>query len=75
MRMTRNVIDRLAQQTPCSCGDIDTWHDRCYAGKSNPKIRAEMVVAYKKAAAELKRRYEESANAVIVLAAMQQHIK
>lgn len=70
MRLTRNMIDRLAGQTPCLCGSIDTWHPQCYAEVASGQLRKEMVEAYKVAATELKRRYAASAKAVIAVAAL-----
>lgn len=67
MRFTRSVVDRLAGQTPCLCGSIDTWHPRCYAGKSNAQVQEEMSKAYRMAAAELRRRYQASVDSIIAV--------
>jgi hypothetical protein len=70
VRLTRAMIDRLAQQTPCLCGSIDTWHRNCYAGKTPGQLRDARTESYKIAAAELKRRNKLAAEAVIALVSL-----
>jgi hypothetical protein len=36
--LARLRIDRILQQTPCLCGNTETWHKDCYAGKSSDEI-------------------------------------
>lgn len=57
MRLTPDVIDRMIGQTPCLCGDIETCHSRCYAGKS----QAEIDTAYKRAYRIAARKIREQA--------------
>lgn len=54
MRLTPDVIDRMIGQTPCLCGDIETWHSRCYAGKSQEKIGTGYKAAYRIAARKIR---------------------
>jgi hypothetical protein len=68
LRMTRAVVERLAQQTPCLCGDIDTWHRECYAGKSEEQIKAEYAAAFDKARRTLRARLQEQTRAAIAKA-------
>ena len=50
--MTDIEIDRLLEQTPCLCGAEDTWHIRCYRGKSPEQVKA----AYRRVYARIRRR-------------------
>ena len=58
MRWSQHDLDRALGQTPCVCGDIDTWHDACYRGKSQAQINREMKQAYQIA----RRKFEERAS-------------
>lgn len=54
--MTRYEIDRACNQTPCICGDIETWHPKCYAGKTSAEIKSGYDRAYSIARRKLKAR-------------------
>ena len=56
--MTRYEIDRACNQTPCICGDIETWHKQCYAGKTTDEIKVGYDRAYRIARRKLKARAE-----------------
>jgi hypothetical protein len=43
--MNRDEIDRLLGRTPCCCGDLETWHPECYAGKTTEQIAAAYAIA------------------------------
>lgn len=38
--MTRFEVDKACGQTPCLCGDLETWHPECYAGKNDEQLAA-----------------------------------
>lgn len=46
--MTEWQIDRLLGQTPCLCGRVDTWHQECYAGKTEKQVEAAYRKVYEK---------------------------
>lgn len=54
--MTRFDVDRACGQTPCLCGDIETWHLECFAGKTATEVKAGYSRAYQIARAKLKTR-------------------
>lgn len=54
--MTRNEIEMACGQTPCLCGDIETWHPACYAGKSEAEVKSGYVRAYQIARVKLRTR-------------------
>lgn len=56
--MTTDAIDRAIGQTPCICGDIETWHSDCYANKSNRQIANGMKNAYRLAELKIKQQGE-----------------
>jgi len=72
MRFTPDVIERIIGQTPCLCGDIETWHARCYAGKTHAEIAAAYKRAYRIAANKIRNRAAEAASAAISSARAQQ---
>lgn len=63
--MTPEVINRIIGMTPCLCGSIETWHDRCYAGKSQAQINAGYKRAYRIAAEKIKDQAAAEASAAI----------
>lgn len=57
--MNRLEVDRALGQTPCICGDVETWHPRCYQkflGRPEHEIKDAMDRAYKIARRKLKAR-------------------
>lgn len=57
--MNRLEVDRALGQTPCICGEIETWHQQCYAkflGRPKHEIDAAMDAAYRTARRKLKER-------------------
>lgn len=48
-------IDRYLGQTPCLCGATDTWHVRCFVGKTEQQVKD----GYKRAYAKVRRRLKE----------------
>ena len=66
--MTQFEVDMALGQTPCLCGDCETWHPECFRGKSAEQVRAGYVGAYRKARRYLARRAARAANAVVVSA-------
>lgn len=52
--MTRFEVDRACGQTPCLCGDIETWHPKCFTGKTDVEIAAGYDRAYKIARRKLR---------------------
>jgi hypothetical protein len=63
--MTKEVIEKVIGQSPCLCGDMNTWHGTCYAGKSNEQIAQESEKAYRTVAAALKQQAKDIAIAAI----------
>lgn len=47
--MTRDEVDRALGGTPCICGDLKSWHPKCYAGKSPTQIQTARARVYSKA--------------------------
>ena len=68
MRLSDHDIEREIGQTPCLCGDFDTWHPKCYAGKSGEQIKVELAAAMRLARAEVMRRFKAQAGAAIAKA-------
>lgn len=64
--MTRWEVDMACGQTPCLCGDIDTSHPQCYAGKTYTEIRAAYELAYRIARRKLRERAKEKAHEAIM---------
>ena len=64
-RLTDYKVEMLIGQTPCLCGDCETWHQDCYRGKSDEQIDAEYRIAYRKARAWIKTRAALIANRAI----------
>jgi hypothetical protein len=67
-RMTEAVVDRLAGQTPCLWGDIDTWHRACFTGKSEEEQRAAYKVAYQIARKTIRKRLAAQVRAILAAA-------
>jgi hypothetical protein len=44
--MNRTDVDRALGCSPCCCGDLETWHPECYAGKTTEQIAAAYARAY-----------------------------
>jgi hypothetical protein len=65
MRLSDHEVEREIGQTPCLCGDFETWHTRCYAGKCDAQIAKELRSAMLLARKELKRRRVAEAMAAI----------
>lgn len=53
--MTDYEVERALGCTPCVCGDLETWHFACYAGKSHADLLAGYKAAMRKARTHLKR--------------------
>jgi hypothetical protein len=64
-RMTRDEVDRLAGQTPCLCGNIDTWHPECYRGKTAAQVQQARIDSYKIAEKKLLDRLASATTAAI----------
>ena len=62
-------IVREIGQTPCICGDLDTWHPVCYRGKTAEEVRRLARGAMRAARREVARRRSASAEAIIRAAA------
>jgi len=58
--MTRFEVDRACGQTPCLCGDIETWHIKCYEIPSH-QIEKAIDRAYRIARRKLKERAKAQA--------------
>lgn len=65
MRLTPEVIDRIIGQTPCLCGDIETWHARCYRGKTQEEVTQAYKRAYRIAAKKIRQQQANAAAAAI----------
>jgi hypothetical protein len=63
--MKRHEIDRLAGQTPCLCGSIETWHFACYKGKTQQEVDSAIPGAYRIAARKLRERAAAQATRAI----------
>ena len=48
-------IEMYFGQTPCLCGDVETWHKKCYAEKSDEEIKAASKKAFDMARLKMKR--------------------
>jgi len=70
--MTRSEVDRACGQTPCLCGDIETWHPECYAGKTKTEISDGYNEAYSIARRKLRIRAAE-ATTLLIKSANAQH--
>lgn len=68
MRLTPQAIDQLAQQTPCLCGDLTTWHARCYSDLSDSEIAAGYRTVYREAAKAYRQQVKMAASAAILAA-------
>lgn len=68
--MTRQEVDRACGQTPCLCGDIDTWHPECFAGKTPRQIAEGYDKAYELARRNLRNRAQKTMRTLIQLAAI-----
>ncbi len=62
--MTNAQIEERLGCTPCICGAVDTWHPRCYAGKSQKEIDA----AYKSVFAKIRAGFTSDRRAALELA-------
>lgn len=69
--MTRFEVDRACGQTPCLCGDIETWHPECFKGKSASQIKTDYDRAYRIARDKLKVRVAQQVVYVLRIAKMQ----
>jgi hypothetical protein len=58
--MTRFEVDKACCQTPCLCGDIETWHPECYEGKTKVQIEKSTEQSYKIARCKLRKRADET---------------
>ena len=58
-------IDKALGQTPCICGAVDTWHPKCYHGKSDKEIEEGYEKAYSKARVFLRKQATEKAKTAI----------
>lgn len=63
--MTRFEVDRACGQSPCLCGDIETWHLSCFAGKTAAEIERLYVRAYRVARLRLQRRAQQHLDRVL----------
>ena len=53
--MTDYEVERALGCTPCVCGDLETWHSKCYRGKTTEELDALHKAAMRKARDNLKR--------------------
>lgn len=53
--MNNIEIDSILQQTPCICGAEDTWHIRCFIGKSEEQVKR----AYSRVYTKIRKRLKE----------------
>lgn len=70
--MTRFEVDRACGQTPCLCGDIETWHPGCYRvylGRPKDEIQAATERAYAIARRKLRKRAQETTRLLVGLVA------
>lgn len=44
--MKERQIDEIFGQTPCLCGNVETWHPECYKGKSKAQVEASYKAVY-----------------------------
>jgi hypothetical protein len=75
MKLTDADVDRLAKQTPCLCGDIESWHSECYRGKTDEQIQRGYKRAYNIARRTLQVRIEADAAAAIRSAALRNNVQ
>lgn len=54
--MTDHEVEQFLGCTPCVCGDLETWHPRCYVGLTKEAIAAGYKRAFAKARREIKSR-------------------
>ena len=69
--MNRLEVDRALGQTPCICGDVESWHPQCYArflGRPKHEIDAAMDRAYRTARCKLKERAKVQAGEALMMA-------
>ena len=69
--MNRLEVDRALGQTPCICGDVETWHQECYAkflGRPKHEIAEAMDRAYTIARRKLKARGLAQARDALMMA-------
>lgn len=71
--ISRLAVDRILGQTPCVCGDTETWHPSCYAGKSEEQIDKEYTRAYRLARRKINDDAADAARAALVLAWKSHH--
>lgn len=67
--MTRDEVDKAAGQTPCLCGDIETWHPECYSmflGRPEHEIKEAKTHAYAIARRKLRERAKKAADGLLV---------
>jgi hypothetical protein len=67
--MNRLEVDRALGQTPCICGDVETWHPQCYEqflGRPKHEIEAAMDRAYRTARRKLKERAKAQAKEALM---------
>jgi len=65
MRLTEHQVEQIIGQTPCVCGDVETWHPACYKGKTKEQIAAEYKTAYRIARVKAKAMLEAKAMKMI----------
>jgi hypothetical protein len=69
--MNRLEVDRALGQTPCVCGDVETWHQQCYAkfrGRPKHEFEAAMDRAYRIARRKLNDRGMDQARKALMMA-------
>jgi hypothetical protein len=66
-RVTRTEVDRACGQTPCLCGDIESWHPDCFAGKAAEQVKAEYEFAYRIARVKLQTRANQRVAQILYL--------
>lgn len=65
--MRRLEVDRACGQTPCLCGDIETWHPECFSDKAPAQIHEAYERAYKIARRNLRKRADKSVKLLVGL--------
>lgn len=68
--MTDYEVERALGCTPCVCGDLETWHFACYAGKTAEQLEAGHKAAMRKARVFIKTRLAQQTAGAIRAAAI-----
>lgn len=68
--MRRLEVDRACSQTPCLCGDSETWHPECFVGMTPGRVRDAYDRAYKIARSNLRKRVGKSVQLLVELVNM-----